>query len=95
MQVQPINNQYNQNFGYSARKPFVLSKETISAIESSTGLTYAEMTDLPISETINLMKKRGKIKEPSKLKIWLSNKYKEFGEKFGLLEKHYNFYTED
>lgn len=95
MLVQPVNNNYNQNFGHNARKTFELSKETISAIESSTGLTYAKMTDLPIFESANLMKKRGKIKEPSKLKIWLSNKYKEFGEKFGLLEKHYNFYTED
>ena len=44
MLVQPISTNYNQNFG----KKFTLSKETISAIEESTGLTYKEMTGLSI-----------------------------------------------
>lgn len=74
---------------------FHLSKETIKAAEKSTGLTYKEMTTLPFSETTKLMKERGNLKEPSKFKLWLSDIYKNFGEKCGLLEKQYNFYHED
>lgn len=91
MLVQPVNSNYNQAFCMK----YKLSKDTVKAIESTTGLSYKEMTELPFDKCTQLMKERGKLKEPSKLKIWLSNKYKEFGEKFGLLEKHYNFYTED
>ena len=92
MQVEAIqNNQYRQNFGMR----FKLSPMTIKAIEDSTALTYWEMTHLPVNETSKLMKERGTLKEPSKLKMWFAKKYKEFGERFGLLEKHYNFYTED
>lgn len=90
MQVQSINNQYNQSFGMD----YKLSKEAIKAIESSTGLTYDEMTRLSLDESTKLMKERGKIKEPSKLKMWLSEKYKQIGEKLGLLEKNYNIYTD-
>ena len=91
MFVQPVNYKYSQSFGIR----FKLAPDTIKALESSTGLTYNEMTCLPISETTKLMKERGKLKEPSKLKLWFSDKYKKIGEKLGLLEKHYNFYTED
>ena len=90
MLVQKINNQYNQNFGMRFR----LSKETIKTLETSTGLTYKEMTGLSIDETTKLMKERGKLKCPSKLKIWISDKYKIFGEKLGLLQKEYNIYTD-
>ena len=90
MRVQSVNYNYNQNFG----SKFKLPKETIKAIESSTGLTYDEMTHLSFDESVKLMKERGKIKDPSWLKLWLSEKYKKFGEKFGLLEKHYNIYTD-
>lgn len=90
MKVIAINNQYNQGFG----NKYKLSKETVKAVENSTGLTYKEMTELPLDECAKLMKDRGKLKEPGKLKMWLSQKYKELGEKFGLLEKHYNFYTD-
>ncbi|MBP3821684.1 hypothetical protein J6G99_08605 [bacterium] len=90
MLVQKINNQYNQNFGMRFR----LSKETIKTLETSTGLTYKEMTGLSIDETTKLMKERGKLKGPSKLKIWISDKYKIFGEKLGLLQKEYKIYTD-
>ena len=90
MLINPINNQYNQTFGIK----YKLSKETIKAFESSTGLTYEEMTQLPLDKSAELMKKRGKLKEPSKFRMWLAEKYKEIGEKLGLLKKQYNIYTD-
>ena len=96
MQIQAINRQHNQSFGHNVKEPFTykLSKETIKAIESSTGLTYQEMTGLPIAESTKLMRERGTLKEPSKIKLWIAKKYKDIGEKFGLLQKHYNTYTD-
>ena len=90
MLVQPVNNKYNQNFGIK----FKLSPETIKAVEKSTGLTYHEMTRLPLSETAKLMEQRGTLKRPSKIKLWLADKYREIGERLGLIEKHYNIYTD-
>jgi len=81
MFVQSINNLNNQNFGIK----YKLSAEAIKATEKSTGLTYEEMTSLPLSKTEKLMKERGTLKEPSKIKLWISKNYKKFGEKFGLL----------
>ena len=53
MQITPINqNNKNQSFGMK----FKLSKETVKAIEKSTGLTYKEMTELPLDKCENLMK---------------------------------------
>ena len=89
MRVTQIN-QNNKSFGMK----FKLSPATIKAVESSTGLTYDEMTRLPLDECSKLMKERGTLKEPSRFKQWLSAKYKEFGERFGLLKKEYNFYTD-
>ena len=96
MQIQSINGQHNQSFGHNVKEPFTyrLSKEAIKAAEESTGLTYEEMTRLPFSETRKLMIERGTLKEPSKIKLWISKKYKEIGEKLGLLQKHYNIYTD-
>ncbi len=91
MQVQSVNNKYNQSFGIR----FKLSSKTIKALEFHTGLDYDEMTRLSLDESAKLMKERGKLKEPSKLRLWFSDKYRKFGEKYGLLEKHHNFYTED
>ena len=90
MLVQSVNNKYNQNFSMNYR----LSKDSVKAIESATGLTYEEMTHLSFDECNRLMKERGKLKEPSKFKLWLSEKYKIFGERFGLLKKNYNIYTD-
>lgn len=90
MLIQPINYNSCNTFG----KNFKLSEDSIKAIESSTGLTYKEMTNLPLEESVKLMKKRGKLKEPSKIKIWISNLYRKIGEELGLLEKRYNIYTD-
>ena len=90
MHIQPINSQHHQSFGTK----FKFSKETIKAFESSTGLTYEEMTGLPLKECAKLMKERGTLKEPCKIKLWIAKKYKEFGERLGLLEKQYNLYTD-
>ena len=91
MHIAPISqNNKNQNFCMN----FKLQKETVKAIEKSTGLTYKEMTELPLDKCENLMKERGTLKEPNKLWTWLQKKYKEFGEKTGLLKKEYHFYHE-
>lgn len=91
MQITPINqNNKNQSFGMK----FKLSKETVKSIEKSTGLTYKEMTELPLDKCENLMKERGRLKEPNKLWTWLQDKYKNFGERTGLLKKEYKFYTD-
>lgn len=71
-----------------------LSKDAVKAIEKSTGLSYKEITQLPADECVRLMKERGKLKEPSKFKLWLAEKYKNFGEKLGLLEKQNNIYID-
>ena len=47
-----------------------------------------------MADVESLMIKRGAMKEPCKIKEWLSDKYKEFGEKLGLLKKEYNIYTD-
>ena len=96
MQIQSINSQHRQSFGNNAKEHFTfkLSKETIKAFESSTGLTYEEMTNLTLAESAKLMKERGTLKEPSKIKLWISEKYKEIGERLGFLEKHSNIYTD-
>lgn len=73
---------------------FKLSDNTLNAISKSTKLTVDELHRLPLEEAAKLMKKRGSLKEPSKLKQWFSDKYKEFGEKTGLLKRHHNLYTD-
>ena len=73
---------------------FKLSKETIRNIERSTGLTYKELSTLPFDEASKLMKERGTLKEPSKLKTFASKTYRAIGEKLGFLEKQYNIYTD-
>ncbi len=92
MQVQKVSNQNNYSpiFGMN----FKLSKQTIEAAERSTKLTYDEMINLPLSECEKLMVERGTLKKPGKLKTWISKKYRELGEKFGLIEKQYNVYTD-
>ncbi len=78
----------NVNFGMK----FKLSDETLNAISMSTKLSTDELKFLPLNESAKLMKERGSLKEPSKLKQWLSNQYIKFGERFGLVEKHHNIY---
>ncbi len=81
MQVQPINSN-NPNFGIN----FKLSQETIAMVEKSTKLSYNEMIHLSLDECGDLMKKRGTLKT-SKIKLWLAENYRRFGEKMGLLNR--------
>ena len=90
MRILPINQTNNTNF----KIKFELSNETLKSLSKSTRLSVEELENLPIDEATRLMKKRGAIKEPSKLKLWLADKYKKFGEKTGLLEKKYEFYSD-
>ncbi|MBR3890243.1 hypothetical protein IKJ53_06980 [bacterium] len=87
MQIQAIQ---NQHFG----NKYKLSETTIKMVEKSTGLTYKEMTTLTSDEAKNLMKQRGTLKKPSKIKQWFVNQYKQLGEKLGFLEKQHNIYTD-
>ena len=72
---------------------FQLQKETIKHIEKSTGCSIEELKTLSFNETKELMIKRGAIKKPNVIKNWFADKYKQFGERLGLLKKEYNFYT--
>ena len=90
MQIHVIDNACNKSF----RHKLELSKETINALEKSTKLTYKEMTNLSIEDSIKLMKERGSIKKSCKLKQYCTKLYKTIGEKLGLLEKQHNIYTD-
>ena len=72
---------------------FQLSKETIKHIENSTRCSIEELRTLSLTETKDLMIKRGAVKKPNKIKQWFADKYKTIGENLGLLEKQCNFYT--
>ena len=89
MKILPLSG-YNTNF----KMKFQLSDETLQTISTSTRLSVEELRKLPIDEATKLMKERGSLKEPSKFKQWISDKYRIFGEKTGLLKKHYNIYTD-
>jgi len=93
MQIQIRANQNNNypSFGCMNSK---LSKQTIEAVERSTKLTYDEMRTLSLTECEKLMTERGTLKKPGKFKTWISEKYRVFGEKFGLIEKRHNIYTD-
>ena len=52
-----------------------------------------ELRNLSIDETQKLMQERGAVKKPNKIKRWFADKYKQVGEKLGLLKKEYKFYT--
>ena len=72
---------------------YQLSEQTIKNIEKSTKCSINELRTLSFDETQKLMQKRGAIKKPNVIKNWFAEKYKQFGEKLGLLKKEYNFYT--
>lgn len=92
MQVTSVSNQdnYLTNFG----RNYKLSDRTVTSIEKSTGLSRAELTELTTDECKKLMKKRGTLKEPGKIKTWIADKYRKLGESLGLLEKKHNIYTD-
>ena len=90
MKILNINSIDSTNF----KMRFRLSDETLQAISTSTGLSVEELHRLPMDEATKLMKERGTLKEPSKIKQWLSDKYRIFGEKTGLLKKQCNIYTD-
>ena len=90
MKILNINSTDSTNF----KMRFKLSDETLQAISTSTRLSVEELHRLPMDEATKLMKERGSLKEPGKIKQWLSEKYRIFGEKTGLLKKQYNIYTD-
>ena len=81
---------YNTPF----KMEFKLSEKTLDYISKSTKLTVQELHNLPLDEASKIMRERGAIKEPSKFKQWLSEKYRQFGERNGLLKKYINIYTD-
>ena len=72
---------------------YQLSDKTIKLIEQKTKCSINELRTLSIDETQKLMQERGAIKKPNVIKNWFAEKYKQFGERLGLLKKEYNFYT--
>lgn len=92
MQVQRISNQNNYSPIFGMK--FKLSEQSLKSIENSTKLTYDEMINLSLTECNKLMTERGALKKPSKFKTWIADKYRKIGEYFGLIQKHYNIYTD-
>ena len=72
---------------------YQLSDKTIKLIEQKTKCSINELSTLPTDEIAKIMQKRGVVKKPNKIKLWFADKYKQLGEKLGLLKKEYNFYT--
>lgn len=91
MKILPIIQTNNTDF----KMNFHISEETLKAISESTKLTVEELKRLPMDEAAKLMKERGSLKEPSKLKQWLSDCYRKLGENLGLLDKQRKIYTHD
>ena len=85
-----IQNTYGQKFGMR----YKLSDETLKQISISTKLSVEELHRLPMAEAEKLMKERGSLKEPNKLKLWISDIYRKFGEKMGFLQKEYPIYSD-
>ena len=71
-----------------------LEPKTLELISKSTKLSKEELCILTIKEARDKMFERGAIKKPNPIKTFLKNLYKKLGEKFGLLDKHYNIYTD-
>lgn len=91
MKIQSItNNNINTNFGMK----FKLSNDTLKFVSISTKLSVDELRNLSLDDAAILMKERGAIKQPNKLKQYLADKYKKFGEKTGLLRKQHTFYSD-
>ncbi len=72
---------------------FQLKPKTLESISKSTRLSKEELYNLSIEEAHNKMFERGAIKKLNPIKVFLKNLYRNFGERFGLLDKNYNFYT--
>lgn len=72
---------------------FQLANETIKHIEKSTKCSIEDLRTLSFDEAKKLMTERGAMKKPNVIKQWVANKYRQIGEKLGLLKKEYNFYT--
>jgi len=78
----------------SFKMEYKLSDKILKTISKSTRLSVEELHRLPIDDAVKLMKERGVIKEPNRLKLWLADIYKKVGEKTGLLQKQYEFYSD-
>ena len=72
---------------------FQLSEQTIKSIEKTTKCSINELKTSSFNDIQILMEKRGAMKKPNNFKLWVANKYREFGERLGLLKKEYNFYS--
>ena len=72
---------------------YQLSDKTITLIEQKTKCSINELSTLPTDEIAKIMQERGAVKKTNKNKLWFADKYKQLGEKLGLLKKEYNFYT--
>ena len=72
---------------------YQLSDKTIKFIEQKTKCSINELRTLSIDETQKLMQERGAIKKTNKIKLWFADKYRQLGERLGLLKKEYSFYT--
>ena len=87
MQIQSVK---PNNFGTN----FTLSKKAINSASKVTKLSEEEMKSLSPEAARKLMKERGSIKQPSKIKQFFADIYKKIGEKLGFLKPEYLIYTD-
>lgn len=73
---------------------FRLKPETLEAVSKSTGLSQKELLNESLSNMLVKAKERGVLKKQNTFKSFLSDLYKNFGEKHGLLKKERYFFTD-
>ena len=79
--------------GNFSKIKFKLQDKTVDMISKRTKLSTEELYNLSLDEQVTLMNQRGSLKKKNPVKAFIADKYKKFGEKFGLLSKESNTYT--
>ena len=74
--------------------PYKLSQQTLESISKHTKLTQQELTHLSFEDCHRLMLERKVIKKANPIKEFCSKIYQKFGEKYGLIKKEINIYTD-
>ncbi len=71
-----------------------LKPQTIESVSKSTGVSKQELMNESLDNLLTKAKERGRLKKTKPFKKFLSDVYKKLGEKFGLLKKEPNIYTD-
>lgn len=74
--------------------PYKLSQQTLENTSKHTKLTQQELTCLSLKDCHQLMLERKVIKKANPIKEFCSKIYQKFGEKYGLIKREINIYTD-